>query len=753
MSSITPITPSFTFGYWRPWNENSNMFESFLDYAKDVSLAKYGADTVGSYINQASQEQVQAINELGQAIGRGMNVLSNQMSDINQTLGFLNRNMDIQIEQQKLSNLLLHNIAEVLRVPNSEKERQHSIELGIKFFVNAKKDSDLYADALEELLKAESLMKQDYFVLHRIGCIYLYVEKFINPEKALDYFLRAAKYASVESDPSAMRVINILNGDYLPEKNNRPTDEVFENTFDVILVSAGEAIAHLVLLVKDLTCLSLKEAKDLIDGAPKAIKSGVSEAEAKEIKKVIDDKMFEVNKWEKRVLERDRVLAEVSIVNNGKVVKEESSSNNKVAKIEQMVADSFEKGAFTAYVLGRFEDSVNYQSKALKFNSTPENRFLLSKYQVRNNNLKEAIDNLDKSIDEAPYLAMAVFKELDLINEPEVIKLIAQKNDAIDNKIKQLIEKWETVESSKASEVINKLSELSKKSYEIKIADFNKYENEGNKINSGIKELEAKIDAYTKEVKQTIFCTFDKDEIQKIIKELQQTKDLPLEKMQVAFDKLIEKVESDKLKIGSKYAGGIVFYLDETGEHGLVCAERDIGKAIMRANQFKSQSINEGEDISPEIYNMKNPITKGRLGENGRQYTIALAEKLGYFAEEVGFFKNKMVLTKASTAPRLCLESKHNGFDDWYLPKIEELQLIHKVFLQLFDDSGEGNNGTFPNNFFDFKDDEKYWSSSVGGDYLGGGSVIMSFTRDGKIDWRYNCFGEKNLNVRAIRAF
>ena len=148
MSNITPITPSHTFGYWRPWKDNANLFDSYLDYAKDVSLAKYGADTVGKYINQASKEQVHAINQLGQAVGRGMNVLSNQMTDVNDTLGFLNRNMDIQIEQQKLSNLLLQNIAELLRVPDSEKERQHSIELGIKFFVNAKKDSELYADAL-----------------------------------------------------------------------------------------------------------------------------------------------------------------------------------------------------------------------------------------------------------------------------------------------------------------------------------------------------------------------------------------------------------------------------------------------------------------------------------------------------------------------------------------------------------------------------------------------------------------------------
>ena len=211
---MSQLKPSFVFGYWRPWKEDSKFFDSYFDYVKDVSLVKYGADTVGRYINQASKEQIQAINHLGQTIGRGMNVLSNQMSEINDNLVFLNRNLDIQIEQQKLSNLLLQNIAELLRVPDSEKERQHSIELGIKFFVNAQKDKDLYEDALEQLLKAEILMKQDYFVLHRIGCIYLYVEKYINPEKALDYFLRAAKYASVESDPKAVRLANALTKNF-----------------------------------------------------------------------------------------------------------------------------------------------------------------------------------------------------------------------------------------------------------------------------------------------------------------------------------------------------------------------------------------------------------------------------------------------------------------------------------------------------------------------------------------------------------
>jgi tetratricopeptide (TPR) repeat protein len=557
------------------------LFESYIDYSRDISLAKYSADAVGQYINQASREQVQAINHLGQAIGRGMNVLSNQMSDINTTLEFLNRNMDIQIEQQKLSNLLLQNIAELLRVPDSEKERQQSIVLGIKFFVNAKKDSDLYADALEELLKAESLMKQDYFVLHRIGCIYLYAEKYISPEKAIDYFLRAAKYASVESDPSSMRLVNALTQNF--------------NTAN-------------------------------------------------------------------------------------------SESNNSEKQIGLLAADSYEKGAFASYVIGRFEDSVNYQSKALRFNPTSENRFNLSKYQVRNNNIKEAIDNLDKSINESPYLAIAVFKELDLVNEPEVIKLIAQKNEAIDNKIKELSEKWKTIESTKASEVIIELSELIRKSYEIKIADFNKYENEWNTINTDINELEAKIDAYINEVKQTTYCTFDDDKIQTTINELQLAKNLPLEKMQVAFDNFIKKLEADKLKIGSKYAGGIVFYLDKTGEHGLVCAEKDSGEAIWGTKT--EEDFGQRWEImavkklffSTELRIHPSSVLIGAAGSgiadgSGIENTKKIVELASWYIEKGWLSPTKTV---APTAARMCLELNHNNYNDWYLPTHAELNLIRE---------------------------------------------------------------------------
>jgi large subunit ribosomal protein L7/L12 len=56
-----------------------------------------------------------------------------------------------------------------------------------------------------------------------------------------------------------------------------------KTAFDVILTSGGASKLNVVKVVKDLTGLGLKEAKDLVDGAPKAIKEGVSKAEADEI--------------------------------------------------------------------------------------------------------------------------------------------------------------------------------------------------------------------------------------------------------------------------------------------------------------------------------------------------------------------------------------------------------------------------------------------------------------------------------------
>ena len=61
-----------------------------------------------------------------------------------------------------------------------------------------------------------------------------------------------------------------------------------KSSFDVILASGGDKKIQVIKVVREITGLGLKEAKDLVDGAPKPIKEGVSKDEAEEIKKKIE---------------------------------------------------------------------------------------------------------------------------------------------------------------------------------------------------------------------------------------------------------------------------------------------------------------------------------------------------------------------------------------------------------------------------------------------------------------------------------
>ncbi len=69
---------------------------------------------------------------------------------------------------------------------------------------------------------------------------------------------------------------------------------VEKSTFDVILKAPGGAKLNIVKLVKEMTGLGLKEAKDLVDGAPKAVKEGVSKEEANSIKSQLEEAGAEV---------------------------------------------------------------------------------------------------------------------------------------------------------------------------------------------------------------------------------------------------------------------------------------------------------------------------------------------------------------------------------------------------------------------------------------------------------------------------
>ena len=59
--------------------------------------------------------------------------------------------------------------------------------------------------------------------------------------------------------------------------------------FDVVLASAGDQKVGVIKVVRAITGLGLKEAKDIVDGAPKTLKEGVSKAEAEDIQKQLEE--------------------------------------------------------------------------------------------------------------------------------------------------------------------------------------------------------------------------------------------------------------------------------------------------------------------------------------------------------------------------------------------------------------------------------------------------------------------------------
>ncbi len=67
-----------------------------------------------------------------------------------------------------------------------------------------------------------------------------------------------------------------------------------KSEFDVVLTAAGQSKLAVVKLVKELTGLGLKDAKDIVDSAPKAVKEGVSKDEAEGIKKSLEEAGAEV---------------------------------------------------------------------------------------------------------------------------------------------------------------------------------------------------------------------------------------------------------------------------------------------------------------------------------------------------------------------------------------------------------------------------------------------------------------------------
>lgn len=153
---------------------------------------------------------------------------------------------------------------------------------------------------------------------------------------------------------------------------------------------------------------------------------------------------------------------------------------------------------------------------------------------------------------------------------------------------------------------------------------------------------------------------------------------------------------TESFTIGQSYGGGIIFYIDGSGEHGLIAATADQGSGI---------AWNNGSNIVTDA--------TGTAVGDGKSNT------------------NKIVNAQGKTgtyAAYLCYKYKTGEFKDWYLPSKDELNLLYQQ-----KDAVGGLSGD-------------YWSSSESSKARAWEQVL-----DGGFQFKYS----KNftLNVRAIRSF
>lgn len=95
------------------------------------------------------------------------------------------------------------------------------------------------------------------------------------------------KFGVSAAAPVVAAVPGMTAGAAAPAEAAPPAEE--KTSFDVILAAAGDNKLQVIRVVREITQLGLKEAKDLVDGAPQKVKEGVSKEEAEEIKKKLEE--------------------------------------------------------------------------------------------------------------------------------------------------------------------------------------------------------------------------------------------------------------------------------------------------------------------------------------------------------------------------------------------------------------------------------------------------------------------------------
>lgn len=352
---------------WQTYLQNKPIINNIED------IIKTQTKDYKEIIKNSSEQQIHAIQQSTNAIcgtyESGIEMISDHLqelsygidelrSELNKLSSMLDWKLSLIIEQQRMTNILLGNIALLLRIPDIQKERQYHIKQGVKFLKNAFLDADFYDDALKNFLKAVTIENSDFFALHRIGLIYMYSPKHMDLNKSEEYFRKAAKYAVAEINSSASLTTKYLVAD---------TDTDFSNI---------------------------------------------------------------------------------------------QSSNN---SIKVQAAESFMFGGRICYIQGKFGEAADLAGSS--FSIVPnmvEAGFTKVKALSANNKNTEAATVLETVIRKDRYFSIKTISDLDLIQKPEILKVLEEmRKEAFDNATKLLSKcKSNIIYDSIVKEELDKIDEL-----------------------------------------------------------------------------------------------------------------------------------------------------------------------------------------------------------------------------------------------------------------------------------------------------
>ena len=115
------------------------------------------------------------------------------------------------------------------------------------------------------------------------------VEKLIEEVKGLTVLELSELVKALEEEFGVSAAAPVAVAAAAPAGGAAAPAEEEKSSFDVVITEAGQEKAKVIKVVKDITGLGLKEAKALVDGAPKAVKEGVSSDEADQIKAKLEE--------------------------------------------------------------------------------------------------------------------------------------------------------------------------------------------------------------------------------------------------------------------------------------------------------------------------------------------------------------------------------------------------------------------------------------------------------------------------------